>query len=289
MIAPKKLPPFISSQVLRGDYVFLDRKIAPKSGMEVVCAGREECAPDYSIARNQFHYHAVEFIIGGKWHLEMDGRGQEIGPGALFAYGPHTRYLLRAVSRTGLVKYFVDFNGASARQTLRQAGLLGGIPLQAFHTRWLQDIFDQLIDCANISEQSARRIAAMLATLLFARIKEDIHADIRQTRARESYEFCRRYINTNYPSLNGIREVAQACGVSPAYLSRLFQRFAPESPLRYLTRMKMQHAAELVLRGNLPIKAVAALVGFEDPYHFSRVFKSVHGIAPSQFPDARRT
>jgi AraC-like DNA-binding protein len=45
----------------------------------------------------------------------------------------------------------------------------------------------------------------------------------------------------------------------------------------------MNHAAELILRGNLPVKVAGAQVGFDDPYHFSRCFKRVHGVAPNSF------
>jgi AraC-like DNA-binding protein len=71
--------------------------------------------------------------------------------------------------------------------------------------------------------------------------------------------------------------------VSGAHLSRLFHRFDTELPKAFLMRLKMNHAAELILRGSLPVKAAAAQLGFEDPYHFSRCFKRVHGVAPSYF------
>ena len=40
-----------------------------------------------------------------------------------------------------------------------------------------------------------------------------------------------------------------------------------------------QYLAEL----QVPIKQIARMVGFDDQYHFSRVFRKVTGIAPSQF------
>jgi len=279
----EKLPVFISRQVKRGDYYFLDRKSPPRSGMSIVCAGREECLNDYLIERSHFHCHAVELIVSGKWQLEMDDCKTEIGPGTLFYYGPKTPYLLRALSPSGLVKYFVDFSGKDASRIFQKAGLVGKNPLMVFHTRWLQDIFDQIIDCAILTEPQARRITPLLADLFLARLNQDAVIDARQTHARESYERCRQYISGNYPGLHGIADIARACNVSSAYLSRLFQRFASESPLKFLTRMKMQHAAKLIHRRNYPIKVVASMVGFEDPYYFSRVFKRVHGVSPSLF------
>ena len=50
-----------------------------------------------------------------------------------------------------------------------------------------------------------------------------------------------------------------------------------------LVRLKMRHAADLLNNGHALVKDVAATVGFQDPYHFSRVFKSVYGVSPKAF------
>jgi AraC-like DNA-binding protein len=46
-------------------------------------------------------------------------------------------------------------------------------------------------------------------------------------------------------------------------------------------------AEHLIEHGGL-IKEVAARVGFDDPYHFSRAFKAVHGVAPRALLNYRR-
>jgi AraC family transcriptional regulator of arabinose operon len=45
----------------------------------------------------------------------------------------------------------------------------------------------------------------------------------------------------------------------------------------------MHHAAKLLLRSDDTIKSVGRAVGFDNPYHFSRVFKQIHGMAPGRF------
>ena len=50
----------------------------------------------------------------------------------------------------------------------------------------------------------------------------------------------------------------------------------------------MSHAASLLLTtGNL-VKNIAFELGFENPFHFSRAFKSVYGISPESFVKQRR-
>ena len=101
--------------------------------------------------------------------------------------------------------------------------------------------------------------------------------------AWQTYMRCRQYIERNYLTTASISDAANACFVDQAYLSRLFKRFAEESPLKLLIRLKMSKAADLLGSGELLIKQVAEEVGYADPYHFSRVFKRVYGIPPETF------
>ena len=45
----------------------------------------------------------------------------------------------------------------------------------------------------------------------------------------------------------------------------------------------MEHACRLLAAGSLPVRQVAAAVGYEDPFYFSRVFKSVVQVSPSEY------
>jgi AraC-like DNA-binding protein len=63
---------------------------------------------------------------------------------------------------------------------------------------------------------------------------------------------------------------------------RLFRRFQGTSPYQYLLRRKMNLAAEFLIDQGGLVKEAALKVGFADPFHFSRCFKTVHGVAPSE-------
>lgn len=277
-------PSFISTQVQGGRYLFLDLQPCAATNLTVVCAGREECTPDYRIQRKSFRYHAVEYVISGRWELAIGGERRILGPGSLFAYGPGVEYTLSAAGESGLVKCFVDFTGRAALELLRSSGLGSGATLQLRQTRWLHDLFDQILDCANLSRESARVIGSRLTELLLLRIREDVRLGTQpRSEAHRSYARCREFMQDNYLTLRSVAEVAAQCSLDPAYLSRLFKRYTDENPLQFLTRLKMDHAAELILRGGYNVKQAAATTGFQDPYHFSRVFKRVHGVAPGRF------
>jgi len=277
------IPSFISPRVIRGRYLFLDLDPPATTDLAVTCVGWEQCAPGYEIVRDSFRYMALEYIVGGTWELETQNGRWEVGPGTVFAYGPGIAYSLKALSSAGLTKYFVDFTGRSAAQLLSKAGLKGARPARAVHGRWLHDILDQLIETTRLRPAARKTISNLLMILLLERAREDLRTEAHNSRAEQKYDECRRYLTDNYLRIRSLSDAAHACGLSAVHLSRLFRRFASESPHVFLSRMKMNHAAELIARNNLSVKSAAAEVGFEDPYHFSRVFKRVHGVAPSRF------
>lgn len=277
-------PSFISSQVTAGRYVFLDLNPGPDEGLALVCAGREECRPDYQIQRDSFRYHAVECVIRGEWELDLEGRRQRLGPGDCFAYGPEVRYSLAAVGEGDWEKFFLDVNGAEVPDLLAEAGLAGGEVVRVERTRWLHDLFEQMLDGSNLERDTARRIARRLVEVMLIRLGAGVRrGDPQQSEAGRTFERCRDHVLGHYLALHSVTEMARHCHLDAAYLSRLFRRFGGESPFQFLTRLKMDHAAELLMRRGGSVKMVAAAVGYPDPYHFSRVFKRTHGVPPSRF------
>ena len=53
--------------------------------------------------------------------------------------------------------------------------------------------------------------------------------------------------------------------------------------MEYFIRLRMQQAAQLLVASALSVKEAAAALGYEDPFYFSRVFKSVHALAPTDY------
>jgi len=71
--------------------------------------------------------------------------------------------------------------------------------------------------------------------------------------------------------------------MAPETLCRLFQHYSKTTPHQFILQLRVNLAVDLLLATNLLVKQVAEQAGFEDPYHFSRVFKNVQGISPAAF------
>jgi transcriptional regulator GlxA family with amidase domain len=80
-----------------------------------------------------------------------------------------------------------------------------------------------------------------------------------------------------------VATLAARANVSPSHFFALFKRQIGCAPIDYFIRLRMQHACRLLDETGLSVKEVAAALGYDDPFYFSRIFKSVNRVAPSEY------
>lgn len=80
-----------------------------------------------------------------------------------------------------------------------------------------------------------------------------------------------------------LQALAKASGLSRSAFVRRFRRDVGVSPLRYLTERRLHLAAELLVQTDESLAAIAAQVGYESEFAFSRAFKRHSGHAPGAF------
>jgi AraC-like DNA-binding protein len=189
---------------------------------------------------------------------------------------------MRGFGTEGLRKFFVVF-GRSDESPAGPGGM-DRLPVR-FEPLW------ELIALLEALEREARHPSnerqaicdsLLLAILRKLRGRESL-PDGAGPRSRQTYLAAVRFIEEHVRELRSSGQVAERVGVDASYLCRLFQRHSGMSPHRYLTRLRMQYAMTLLTREGLNVTSVAEALGFENPFHFSRVFKNVHGLPPSAY------
>src|ERR1035437_2316842 len=80
-----------------------------------------------------------------------------------------------------------------------------------------------------------------------------------------------------------VATLAQRASVSPSHYFALFRRQTGSAPIGYFIRLRMQRARDLLDVTAASVKEIAATLGYHDPFYFSRVFKSVNRVAPSEY------
>ncbi len=271
----------LSQQVSGARYFFLNLAPHPKERLALVMGGREHCNPDYVVARRTFPFHVLEYVVAGAGAVRLDRHRHTLGPGTVFAYAPTTDCEIHTDPRNPMVKYFLSFSGAGVPLRLRRCGVpLGSARQLAAHAE-VTSVLEDLVREGQRSGALAPRICAALFELLLLKIEDtSTLAPQASEPAREAFLRCKALIDAGAERLSTLEEIAAAAGVEASSVCRWFRRYQGTSPYQYLLRRKMNLAAEYLVETGGLVKEVAARVGFADPFHFSRAFKSVHGVAP---------
>lgn len=80
-----------------------------------------------------------------------------------------------------------------------------------------------------------------------------------------------------------VRELTKIAGASRASLSRLFRATFGVSPKRWLTTLRLEEAARLLVGQQEPVAEVALRVGYQSVFSFSRAFKRKYGASPVHY------
>lgn len=114
---------------------------------------------------------------------------------------------------------------------------------------------------------------------------EEAHKELSKKENLQTFVLlAEQYIEKNYsyPELS-LEEAATELEISPGYLSRLIKQATGYSFIDFLSRVRINHAMELMLDPAVKIYEVAEKVGYRSQHYFSRAFKNVLGFPPSEY------
>ncbi|MDA0266659.1 MAG: response regulator [Cyanobacteria bacterium] len=89
-----------------------------------------------------------------------------------------------------------------------------------------------------------------------------------------------RYIEAHYRQSINLKEVAQAAGYSPAYLTNLVQEQTGRTVKRWVIERRMAEAKILLTNTTQPVRQVAESCGYTDAGYFTRQFRQFNGTSP---------
>jgi transcriptional regulator GlxA family with amidase domain len=96
------------------------------------------------------------------------------------------------------------------------------------------------------------------------------------------------FIRNNYHRRLTLTEMADTVNLSRWRLCHLFKESMGTSPERYLARVRLEKARQLLETEFLTVKEVMNRVGIADASHFARSFKSAYGVTPGKYKDGSK-
>lgn len=230
------------------------------------------------------------YCVQGRGWLQLDEL-HRLGPGQAAVVPPGCPHAYGADEGDPWTIYWVHMAGSKARLATRLMTAQGGAPV--FHVGLdpvLPPLFEEILDLLGRGYTAARlaQASACLGQLVAAFAAAAGRPSVPGERLDDRLE---QVIDTMHQRVSDrltLAELAAEAQLSLSYFSAVFKRKTGFAPLDFFIRLKMQRACHLLDATSLPVKAIAADLGFEDPLYFSRAFHRVHACSPTQYRSARK-
>ncbi|MFB9279330.1 ABC transporter substrate-binding protein [Cohnella cellulosilytica] len=98
-----------------------------------------------------------------------------------------------------------------------------------------------------------------------------------------------RYMSAHYAEPLTLESLSSLLNCTGRQLQRLFKTKLLIGPIDYLIRLRMDKAKTLLRQTDVPLKQIAEAVGYEDGYHFSRMFKKHENVSPGLYREQGRS
>jgi two-component system response regulator YesN len=93
----------------------------------------------------------------------------------------------------------------------------------------------------------------------------------------------KKYIDENYTKPISLSEASKMASINKTYFCCYFKRITGQSFIDYLNNVRVERSKEFLRNKNLPIKDIAAVVGYRSINYFAVIFKKITGYSPQEF------
>ncbi|WP_296698397.1 helix-turn-helix domain-containing protein [Algoriphagus sp.] len=123
----------------------------------------------------------------------------------------------------------------------------------------------------------------IICTRIFKKQKNYNSLNHKQTDLIREYNFL---VEKHFREKRSVTDYAEMLNKSPKTIANLFSKLGAKSPLSFIQDRTMLEAKRMLSYTDKPVKEIGYDLGFEDIQAFSRFFKNIEGISPSEFKDS---
>ncbi len=263
----------------------------------------EEIWEEYGDTPDNPHKHNFFTVIwvksGAGCHV-VDFKSHEIKASRVFFLSPgQVHQVITPIAPTGLVlmftKEFVRKYGIG-EDLMHNLNLFGTespyVDVPEKKDGFLRVAADEIIKSfgdlsCNVERFRNETVAAWLKLFLIECSRYAVKDSIDNTQLLESrniiVEEFRRLLELNYSKWHRVKDYSEQIGVTPDYLNNVIRSFLGKSAKELIIERVILESKRLAVNTLLTLKEISFSVGFNDPYHFSKFFKSATGESFSNF------
>ncbi|MET0747402.1 MAG: AraC family transcriptional regulator [Rhizobium sp.] len=231
--------------------------------------------------RGQTPFTVLQHTIGGEGRLRYENRNYRLGAGdTLLVMVPHNhRYWLE--KNRSWEYFWISMNGEEALRIHRLILAAAG-PVLKLQQATIDKLASHSLQLVRDADTPAK--ASAIAYGAAMALYDDVFSSHAFATDQSAMQSVIDHIKANLDKPLPVEMLAAVSGLSRAHFSRVFSESEGLPPAEYVLQQRMQRAAKLLTNAALlPVKEVAILSGFEDANYFSKAFRRVYGINPTEF------
>lgn len=216
----------------------------------------------------------------GAGTVRMAGESHQLTPGAVITIPPYAPHEYQASFTDPWTIWWMHVRGTDVAEL---TGPMLGIPQPVTRLRAVEGVIALFDELVGLLERRLSPVQLLAAACVAWQLLTRIVADSILPAEGSPMERAMRFLEARIDSNIQISELAAMVGLSPSHLSALFRRATGGGPAAFHTSLKMARARNLLDTTTMPVSEVAADVGYTDPLYFSRHFRRLHGVNPTQY------
>lgn len=263
---------------------FVPEAFAKEGGMWLLRAGRNIAKPEYQVGPIMFQYHNFHFVMEGKVEFTFGGQQVALVKGDVFCMYPGIAYQYRYLPDDKRLRMiWISFDGPQVPASMATAGFRPTAPyLRQVMTKELQHTLEQVFVPPTDGFKRHLEHQASLYRM-FSHLMPEDEASVSDEGPDYWIPRSINYMNTHYMEHISVQDVADFASVHRGYFSKVFTQKVGMSPVRYLERLKMEKAMELLQSATYSISEIGMTLGYPDPYTFTRAFSRYSGMPPGKW------
>lgn len=254
--------------------------------LDIYQCGSEDCSPEHFYGPAVRDHFLIHYVFSGQGIFSVDDRTYHLKAGEGFLICPHEITYYEANKDNPWTYAWIGFHGLKAETYLKQANLNQKNPIITDdQNESLKKIFKEIADIDNYTQSREVRLTGLTYVLL-SQLIEAADENLKEDKNKTKYRYAKEavdFIAKNYSCSLTISEIANHIGLDRSYLWSIFKEYFNLSPQEFLINFKIDKACELMTNQQLSIADIARSVGYSDPLSFSKTFKKIKGVPPSEY------
>ena len=235
--------------------------------------------------RGRLDYQLL-YIVSGKAHFYFDDAERIVTAGHMVLFQPRQEQHYEYFGKDKTEVYWVHFTGSNVKNILRRYDIPLDTPVfysgtSVIYAYLFKEMINELQTCRTGYEELLTMYLQQIL-ILVQRIRLERRPSV-NTHIQEEMEYARRYFNEHYSEQINIEEYAESRNMSVSWFQRNFKQIVNCSPMQYLLTIRMNNAASLLESTDYSMAEISAIVGYDNPLYFSRLFKKQNRVSPSEY------